>query len=112
MFRCTWVRCCLVLSVLFFAERGDAQDQGRRARAQRSRCLRYSPRPRRQYFMLIEERLCKRHPVAQHPCSSTAGARHCRLLFQSLRALKSCVPLLHSRPRVMPVWTIVWELVK
>jgi hypothetical protein len=47
--------------------------------------------------MLAEERRCKRHPGAAsmqlHGC-----ARHCRQLCQSLRALKSCVPLAPSQP--------------
>jgi hypothetical protein len=37
--------------------------------------------------------------MAQHPCSSTAvRATLCRQLCQSLRALKSCLPLAPSQP--------------
>jgi hypothetical protein len=63
-------------------------------------------RPGHAVNMLAEERLwlCKQHRGAAsmqlHGC-----ARHCRQLYQSLRALKSCVPLAPSQPhsrRVMP----------
>ena len=48
------------------------QDQGARPRPALGACAtRPGLWPRRQY-MLAEERLCKRHPGAQHPCSSTA----------------------------------------
>ena len=63
----------------------------RSARSTRSWCLRYPPWPHT-VNMLAEERLCKRHPGAAsmqlHGC-----ARHCWLLCQSLRALKSYATL-------------------
>ena len=90
------------------------QDQGARARpAFASRCLGYNPPWSRRQHMLAEERRCKRRPGAasmqrlmqRFQTAVPPYARHCRQLCQSLRALKSCVPLTPSQPhspRVMP----------
>ena len=55
---------------------------------------------------------CKR--VARHPGAASVQlhgcARHCRQLCQSLRALKSCVPLAPSQPhsRRVNMCELVW----
>ena len=76
-------------------------DQGVRARPALGAC---ATRPGHAVNMLAEERLCKRHPGAA-PMQLHGTAHHCRLLCQSLRALKSCATLAPSPPhsrQVMP----------
>ena len=61
-------------------------------------------RPGHAVNILTDERRSKRHPGAAS-MQLHGTARHCRLLCQSLRALKSCVPLAPSQPhsrRAMP----------
>ena len=86
------------------------QDQGARARPALGA---WATRPGHAVNMLAEERRCKRRPGAasmqrlmqRFQTAVPPYARHCRQLCQSLRALKSCVPLTPSQPhspRVMP----------
>eukprot|EP00964_Phaeocystis_antarctica_P021692 scaffold12060_cov60-Phaeocystis_antarctica.AAC.3 len=66
--------------------------------------------------MLTDERRSARHPGAAS-MQLHGTARHCRLLCQSLRTLKSCATLAPSPPhsrRVMPghvssAWTVLWR---
>jgi len=61
-------------------------------------------RPGHAVNILTDERRSKRHPGAAS-MQLHGNACHCRLLCQSLRALKSCVPLAPSQPhsrRAMP----------
>eukprot|EP00964_Phaeocystis_antarctica_P053467 scaffold31384_cov73-Phaeocystis_antarctica.AAC.1 len=78
------------------------QDQGARARPALGACA--TTRPGHAVNILTDERRSARHPDAAS-MQLHGTARHCRLLCQSLRALKSCATLAPSPPHsrwVMP----------
>ena len=87
-----------------------AFDRRRKGHEARSLWLSYSPG--HSVNILTDERLCARHPGAAS-MQLHGTARHCRLLCQSLRALKSCVPLAPSQPHpVAGRCPNMWELVR